>query len=140
MGRKTLLNSARQKIIVDSLKDGHYDNVAYVRAGISDRCYYKWIERGTTPRLKKDGKPYAEDLPFVQFVQAITRARVEGEAWHVENWRNHAKNDGRLSVEYLARKYPDKWAKTERIDVTSNKKEVKGFVYLTRGEDGDNPI
>ena len=136
-GRNSLLTAERVQIIVEALEGGNYDIVAYSRAGISESTFYSWLEQGANPELTTTGKVKAKSKAFVEFLEAVTRARVEGEAYHVKNWKDKGQADWKASMEFLARRYPERWARQERLDVTSNKETVEGVTFLIKTGDED---
>jgi len=131
-GRKPLLTDQAKETIKKALEDGNYDIVAYTRAGISKSTFYSWLKKGEDAQLKKDGTPYARDAQYVEFLDMVTRARVEGEAHHVENWKEKGKDDWRASAEFLARKYPERWGRQDRVDITTQQEKVTGITWILK--------
>ena len=129
-GRKTKLNPDVQKRICDALQKGNTRRVACLVGGVDESTFYNWINRGQEPQVKKDGEPYASELPFVEFFKAVTRAEAECESFHVENLLNHAKDDWRASIEWLKRRKKEDWSDKQNIDLNANvKTEVKGLDF-----------
>lgn len=116
--RKTDLTPEVQKRICDALKAGNTRRASAIYGGIAERTFYNWMERGTNPRMTKEANPYKEDEPYVQFVQAVTRAEAECEVWHVANIKKQADHDWRASVEWLKRRKSEDW--TEKSTTTNN--------------------
>ena len=135
MGRPTKLNSEVQNRICDALRAGNTRRVSAIYGGIGERTFYDWIERGDNPKLKKDGTPYKDDEPFVQFSQAVTRAEAECEVWHVANVKKQASGDWRASIEWLKRRKPKDWTEKQQIESDNTHKIVVEYTDAVQNTD-----
>lgn len=68
MARKTILTPELAEIICKAIRQGAYDYVAAEAAGIGQRTFYDWLERGAQP----DADPL-----FAQFSQSVEQARAD---------------------------------------------------------------
>lgn len=115
--RKTKLNPEVQQKICDALRAGNTRRASCTYVGIAEQTFYNWISRGEKPELRKDGQPKKSEEPFIEFLEAVTRAESECEVWHVANIKKQASGDWRASVEWLKRRKRDDWSEKQ---VTSN--------------------
>lgn len=76
-GRKTKLDKTVQNKIVKLLKTGVTVADACQSAGVSEATYYNWIERGK-----------AAEPEFMEFLEAVTRARVDAKVVAINTLRN----------------------------------------------------
>ena len=107
VGRRSRLTDELQREILDAVRAGSYLAPAARRAGVSDKTVYEWLRRGREP-----GAPPR----LAQFAVAYERAEAEGEIHLVAITRRQvAAGDGRLALELLARKHPDRWAKIRTV-------------------------
>ena len=100
------MTAARERQIVGTVARGNYVEVAARAAGIAPSTLYEWKSRG------EEGGPGNE--PYVGFLEALTRAEAEAEIEGVEAIRGAWNKDWRSAIEYLARRYPERWGKRDR--------------------------
>ena len=77
---KTKLTPQIQEEIVKRLKIGCYAKTVATSVGITERTYYRWLERGIKAvKLQELGKrvPEAEHL-FFQFFQSVRQFEIKG--------------------------------------------------------------
>ena len=76
---KTKLTPELTDNICKKLKTGTYAKVAAESEGITERVYYKWIERGEEAlKLAEKGIKYPESEEiFVQFVQSVRGVMIK---------------------------------------------------------------
>lgn len=107
------------------LEHGSYPTNAAKACGVSESTLSNWLRYGA----EWDDTPI-EDVPedrrpFVEFLGNATRAEARGLVWHEANVRRSAAasrdRDGRLSLEFLARRQPNVYSK--RIEVKSDPTE-----------------
>ena len=76
-------------------------------SGIAYSTYRNWMvaaeENGADPLL-------------VEFLERIKRAEVVAEARLAAQWLDKSRDDWRASRDYLARRWPERWANKERIE------------------------
>jgi hypothetical protein len=104
------------------LEQGSYPANAAGACGISPSTFSNWLRYGA----EWEDTPI-EDVPedrriFVEFLERATRAEARGLVWHEQNVRRSASTsrdrDGRLSLEFLARRQPNVYSK--RIEVKTD--------------------
>ena len=85
--------------------------------GITDETFRRWRARGgewvdSAPEDIPD-----DEKPYLAFYEATMRAQTKGIAWHEINLRRSAIKDGRISLEYLARRFSSEYAReTQRVE------------------------
>lgn len=107
-GRPTKLDEEMQLRILTAVRAGNYPSVAIKMAGLSHTAFASYKERGE-----------AGQEPFASFIEALEKARAEGEtalvariarAGHQGSWQANAW--------ILERQYPDRWGRRERHEHT----------------------
>lgn len=85
-----------------------------------ERRAAEWVGEGVDSDAIDLSVVPERDRPFVEFVAALIRAERTGLVWHELNVRRAAAEKreagGRLSLEYLARRQPERYAKRIEID------------------------
>ena len=105
-GRKTKLTKELTDEIVKRIRAGNYIKVACQAVGISHTAYFDWIKKG------EDGiSPYAE------FLYAVKKAEAEAHVTYVAIIASQAPTQWQAAAWWLERKFPDKWAKREKIEI-----------------------
>ena len=106
-GRPSKLNSEVQDRIVAAIRAGNYPKTAADYAGITERTFYRWLQRGQD----EDSGIYHE------FAQAVQRAESEAEVCAVAILQRHMADNWRAAVTFLERKFPERWGRRARIEV-----------------------
>ena len=139
MARPTKLTPEVQENICNWLKLGYYQEDAAIMAGISASTYYEWIKKGEQERVAlEEGEkaqalpdtslPAPEDgtteielvYPFLEFSEAVKKARAEAEGAHIRNIRKAADNGvWQASAWFLERSHPKKWGKRNTLELNS---------------------
>ena len=112
-GRPDKLTPQIQERIVQIVRAGNYAQVAARCAGVGERTFYNWMERG---EREKEGSKY------FQFWQAIKDAESAAEAEAVAQVRLASRESWQAGMTWLERKFPDRWGRHERTEHTG---EVK---------------
>lgn len=116
---KTKLNPERQARIVEALQQGNYIETAARYAGITPAGMYKWINRGNAERsrVSEGGEPNPTETPFVEFVEAVEKARSQAEIRNV-GLIQKAAVDGtwQAAAWFLERSYPKRWGRSDRLE------------------------
>ena len=110
MGRPTKLNDEVSEFIVSAIRAGNYAEVAAKAAGIHPATYYDWMKRG------KAGKE--ADRLYAEFANAVKKAEGEAEAHAVALVRKAMPDNWQAAMTYLERRYPDRWRRRERHEIT----------------------
>lgn len=100
-GRKTKLTPEVQEKIVSAIRAGNYAKVAAGYAGIGERTFYSWLERGEA----------AKSGIYLQFRQAVKGAEREAEVRAVAIIQKHMENNWQAAMTYLERKFPARWGR-----------------------------
>ena len=153
MARPTKLTPEVQLEICNWLKLGYYQEDAAIMAGISASTYYEWMKKGELERValeegekaltlpatslpaSEDGTPELELVyPFMEFSEAVKKARAEAEGAHIRNIRKAADNGvWQASAWFLERSHPKKWGKRSQLDLVAENDEPVQF-EITYGD------
>jgi hypothetical protein len=153
MARPTKLTPEVQLEICNWLKLGYYQEDAAIMAGISASTYYEWMKKGELERValeegekaltlpdtslpaSEDGTPEIELVyPFMEFSEAVKKARAEAEGAHIRNIRKAADNGvWQASAWFLERSHPKKWGKRSQLDLVAENDEPVQF-EITYGD------
>ncbi len=113
VGRPSKLTSDRQKRLLDAIRAGAFYEPACAYAGISYQTCRNWMARG-----KEDGAgEYFEFLESVKAVEAELELELAGA------WSEAAKTDWRASMEFLSRRFPDRWSPTRKTEISGSETE-----------------
>ena len=120
MGRPTKLTPDVREKIVNSVKLGQSYERAALMAGVSESSIYKWKVRANDG---ESGHEYAE------FLQALKKAEIEGEALRLAQINTAAK-DGtwQAAAWWLERRFPQQWGRFDKLALTNpaGDKEYQG--------------
>tara|TARA_Y100000592_G_scaffold85549_1_gene137720 strand:+ start:1036 stop:1485 length:450 start_codon:yes stop_codon:yes gene_type:complete len=118
MGRPSKLDDARVEDLVKWLKLGYYIEDACTMAGIAKQTYYNWIAKAEA----NEGQEYLD------FLDAVKKARAEAEGAHIMNIRKAADNGvWQASAWFLERSHPVKWGKRNPDLITEESDEPIEF-------------
>lgn len=106
-GRPSKLTPERSLKIIDAVRAGNYAEVAARFAGINERTFYKWMEKG-------EQRP---DSPYGHFRQAIKDAEAAAEIHAVVQVRQAMSTNWAAAMTYLERKFPTRWARKDRLEL-----------------------
>lgn len=107
IGRPSKLTPEVKKRLIDAIKAGNYIEPACRFAGIAPATFYRWMERGAR----------ASSGEFREFWEELTRAEAEAEARMVAQWQAQIPQDWRAARDFLARRFPERWASKDKIDL-----------------------
>ncbi len=109
----TLGDPEKVQLLLASIRDGNYREVAIRQAGIAKQTFYNWLKRAE-----------AGDEGAKRFVDALEKAEADAEAETVRNVRQASKlpQFWAAGMTYLERKAPDRWGR--RQDDASTPKVV----------------
>jgi transposase len=118
---KSKLTPDRQNQICEALKQGNYIETSARYAGITPQGMYKWMNRGNAERSRiNDGDaPQPKETMYVDFVEAVEKARAQSEMRNV-GLINKAAMDGtwQASAWWLERSFPKRWGRSDRVEHT----------------------
>ena len=113
-----------QKTIIAALAIGNHYEVAAKLGGISYQTLRRWLNKG-----EED-----ESGEYYEFKLALDRAVAQSESGHVQNIVTAAAEDYKASLEFLARRHPERWAQSNKVMVAVEKNLEEMLDYLeTRG-------
>ena len=115
----------RQMPITDAicllLREGSYPTNAAKACGISEVTFSNWLRYGGEWDDTAIEDVPEDRRPFVEFLSDATRAEAEGLVWHERNVKRSSAEsrdrDGRLSLEFLARRQPKVYSKRVEVKV-----------------------
>jgi transposase len=125
MARPTKLTPTVEKKIVDAIRAGNYAKVAAECAGISERTYDDWLQRGESG-----------DAPFSEFARAVARASAEAEVEAVALICKAMHEDWRAALEYLKRRHPERWQDRSKTELSGKDGQL---VEIRFAYDPENP-
>ena len=131
MARPTKLTPETHAKIVQAIRDGNYLADAARAAGISRDSVHAWKRRGNAERTRLDADPNATPLEseaaYLAFSDAEQAAEAEATVEIVQAWRSAAMTDWRAAMEWLARRHPDRWGKSQTVRVDTADPEEQPF-------------
>lgn len=129
-GRPSKLTPELQERILQLIRKGNYIEVACAAVGIDKSTYYKWLQRG---QQAKSGK-------YFDFFIAAKKAEREAETAFLDRIREAAfkDKDWKAAAWYLERKYPERWGRKERHEVTGEDGGEITLKIIWGGADGED--
>lgn len=115
-GRKPVLTIEKIDKVCNFIRVGNYLKTAVAACGIRERTWYASLERA-----EKAKRPTSLQR---HLMQSVTEAEAQGEAIHVQ--RLFDSDDPRISLEVLARRFPERWAATHKNVNTNANRNVDG--------------
>lgn len=126
-GRSTKLTPEVQQRVVEALRAGNYQDAAAGYAGISHTTFHNWLNRGKEEarRIADGEKPKASEAIYVEFLDAVEKARSEAEVRNVMHIQRAAQ-DGtwQAAAWFLERSFPRKWGRKDRHEHTGQDGEA----------------
>lgn len=105
IGRPSKLTPAVKQRLLDAIRAGNYFEAACVYAGIGETTFYRWMEKGEK----------ANSGEFREFWESVKRAEAEAEARIVALWQQEIPGNWQAARDFLARRYPERWASREKV-------------------------
>ena len=107
---KELIDKAHRLI-----SEGHYAVVVCAYLGITEACYYMWIQKAKAHI--EEGK----NTIYVEFFKSINEAEAKAEMRHLQNIAKAA-TDGtwQASAWLLERKHKNRWSQKQDITLSGN--------------------
>ena len=112
-GGGSKMTPERLKVLFGAIRGGSYRDVAAEYAGIGASTLDTWIAEG-----KKALEAGNEKDDYAKFVVEFQKAEADASMYHVFNWRKHADEDWRASMEFLSRRWPEHWSPNRKIELT----------------------
>ena len=114
--------SRRKSAILRKMREGHYAKTAALTSGITEQTLYNWLKKGEDPERHPG---------HAAFLEAYRKAEPLAEDRAIEAVRSAFTDDWRAAMTYLERRYPERWAKRQNVDVTSDEQPIR-HVVITR--------
>lgn len=108
--RKTKLDDIRKERILQGIKQGLTQERSAIAAGITERTFYNWIERG-----EKDTSGI-----FFQLFQDLKKAEAEGELNLLKTIQDASKHTWQAAAWILERRFPSRWARPKQTEPERN--------------------
>src|SRR5258708_1359871 len=121
------LTPAVQARICEALRAAAPYDAAAKYAGVPRRTFYRWLEKG---RAAKNGR-------YRDSVDALEKARDDVQVACAAVWRKAAMNDWRAARSLLQTRFPEDWAKRDRVEL-SGKLEHRGNLFALPPERDDD--
>lgn len=115
VGRPSKLTPEVRRRLISAITAGNYYQTACQFAGIGYSTFRRWMERGQNAKTGQ----------YREFWEEVTRAEAEAEARMVAQWQAQIPEDWRAARDFLARRYPERWAQKERIDLAHSGEVVQ---------------
>ena len=131
MARPTKLTPDLIQEVCNWLKLGYYQEDAATMAGISSSTFYDWMRRGAEgQKALESGDSPLPDSPdvdmYLEFSEAVKKARAEAEGAHIRNIRKAADNGTwQASAWFLERSFPKKWGKRSTLDIADPNETIQ---------------
>lgn len=122
VGRPVKINPTIQAELVKMIQAGNYMETAAAFVGISISTMRDWIRRGEreAQRFIDDSRarPIKSETPFLEFSAAIKKAQAAAEIRDVIIIGDAARESWQAAAWRLERKYPEKWGRKDRHEVS----------------------
>ncbi len=113
-GRNSKLTPAVQGKVVQAILAGNYFETALQFAGVGTTTGYEWLARG------EDRQPTGRPCTplFAEFAKAVRQAEAQAEVHAVAIIRQSLPENPRLALDFLARRFPERWGAKDRHELT----------------------
>ena len=108
MPRPRKFTPERAARVLQAISAGNHKAVAARLAGVHPETVGNWLKEG---EKAKSGQLF-------EFFEGFTRAEAEAEARAVVAWQRAMPDDWRASRDFLARRFPERWADKTRHELT----------------------
>lgn len=123
LGRPTLLTTAVQEKICQSIREGNYQDVAARSAGVPVRTYRRWVQLG-----KKEKSGIYHDL-----WHAVIEAEADAEITCVRIVMHASKEDAKHAEWWLERKFPARWS-SNRKELSQLRRDLNELVLALKAQ------
>lgn len=107
-GRPSKLTPDVKRRLMEAIRLGNYLYAACAFAGISIQTFHNWMDKG---EKAKSGE-------YLEFFDEVTRAQAEAETRMVTLWQRQIPEDWKAARDFLARRFPERWAPREKKEIT----------------------
>lgn len=114
-GAPSKLTEVLQKKIVKLVREGNYFSVVARVCQLDPTTIHRWYDTGEAECKagKTEGKYY-------EFYLAVSAAEAQCEADLIRYLKDHSRKDTRAVLEFLARRYPERWAVKDSLRIEAN--------------------
>lgn len=109
-----------QERIVSAIRAGNYLETAAAYAGVTTQTLHSWRVRATKEResIASGNEARENESKFLDFLDAVERARAEAEVRTVALIQQAAPNSWQAAAWYLERSHPKRWARREKVEMS----------------------
>ena len=111
MSKPTDLTPEIQKRICDAMLAGNHLSVAAQATGVPAPTAEEWLRRGEN---RQQNRP--NNATYAAFAAAVRSAEAECERNVVLYWRSQIPDNWPAARDFLARRFPSRWANREKIE------------------------
>lgn len=104
-GRPSKLTPEVKEKLISAIRMGNYYEPACAYAGVDYSTFRRWMQKGEQARSGQ----------YREFYEEVKRAEAEAEARAVALWQKQAPEDWRAARDFLARRYPERWAARDSL-------------------------
>lgn len=111
LGRPSKLTAELQREIVKHIRLGNYVETAAALSGIDKGTFYRWLKRGKAEqeRISRGGRPLKREDPYLEFYNAIEKARAQVEADGIAMIMRAGLKQWQAVAWRMERMFPEKW-------------------------------
>lgn len=120
----TKLTPENHKLFVWLVSRGNYYDTVCKLVGVSYRVFHIWMEIGENET--------DENSRYRRFYLDVQAATAAAEMFVVDRWMSHLDRDWRACATFLARRYPDRWARRSRSLDTVIERELEAMFKEVR--------
>lgn len=133
-GRPSKITKKVQDSFRQALLAGSHIKTAAEYAGISYSTVRNWINRGEIVLDACNGEitPEHPEYDYVEFLEVTKKAIAQSEVVLTTRAFNGSKDDPRIALKVLERRFPDRWANTQIIRVEVQKEFAAFYDHLER--------
>lgn len=113
-GRRSKFTEDRRKRILDALAAGNFLKTACAYGGVDDSTFNKWRQRAEKYR----------EPEYVAFFAAVKEAETVAEVSALATIRKAANDTWFAAAWFLERKFPERWARRDRVPVDGEGREA----------------
>jgi len=134
MPKPTDLTPQKQTAICTAILGGLHLSPAAEACGVSANTATDWMRRGENRHRSRP-----ENAVYAAFAAAVREAEAQCERALVMTWRSAAieHKDPPAIRDFLARRFPERWANREKIDIGGSGKEI--VFRVTYGDPSETP-
>lgn len=128
MGNVPNLDSDKIRRAIMFIEHGSYVKQAVLAVGLNYNTWLSWIKKG------KDGVE-----PYKELFERVEAAKCRAEVSHVENIYDCAmEGNVQASQWYLSRSKPQRWGKSERVEVKQDNHQTIEFISYSEAKKNEN--